>query len=85
MDSVSDKLASHRRFRVLNVIDDFSRELLGQLVSISISGQQVARFLDQLIEIRSKPQYITCDNGSEITNKTMFFWAKEINIKLNFI
>lgn len=85
MDFVSDQLASHRRFRVLNVIDDFSRELIGQLISISISGQQVARFLNQLIEVRSKPQSITCDNGSEFTSKAMFFWAKELNIKQNFI
>jgi len=85
MNFVSDQLASHRRFRVLNVIDDFSRELIGQLVSISISGQQVARFLNQLIEVRSKPQSITCDNGSEFTSKAMFFWAKELNIKLSFI
>lgn len=83
MDFVSDQLASHRRFRVLNVVDDFSRELIGQL--ISISGQQVARFLNQLIEIRNKPQYITCDNGSEFTSKAMFFSGKETDIKLNFI
>lgn len=85
MDFVSDQLASHRRFRVLNVVDDFSRELIGQLISISISGQQVARFLNQWIGIRNKPKYITCDNGSEFTSKAMFFWAKETDIKLNFI
>ena len=45
MDFVSDQLSSGRRFRVLNVVDDFNRELLGQLVSVSISGKQVVRFL----------------------------------------
>lgn len=85
MDFVSDQLASHRRFRILNLVDDFSRELIGQLVSVSISGLQVARFLSQLMEMRNKPHYITCDNGSEFTSKSMFFWAKETNIKLNFI
>ncbi|KTC88205.1 ISxcC1 transposase, partial [Legionella drozanskii LLAP-1] len=55
MDFVSDQLSNGRRFRVLNVVDDYSREMLGQLVSTSISGQQVARFLGQLIEERSKP------------------------------
>ena len=43
MDFVSDQLGNGRRFRVLNVVDDFSREMVGQLVSVSISGRQVAR------------------------------------------
>ena len=42
MDFVSDQLANGRRFRVLNVVDDFSREMVGQLVAVSISGCQVA-------------------------------------------
>ena len=62
MDFVSDQLSNGRRFRVLNVKDDYSKELVGQLVSYSISGHQVARFLDQLIEQRSAPDQITCDN-----------------------
>lgn len=45
MDLVSDQLSNGRRFRVLNVVDDFSREMVGQLVSVSITGAQVARFL----------------------------------------
>ncbi len=49
MDFVSDQLSNGRRFRILNVVDDYSREVIGQLVSTSISGKQVARFLDQLI------------------------------------
>ncbi len=47
MDFVSDQLSNGRRFRVLNVVDDYSREMVGQLVSVAISGRQVARFLDQ--------------------------------------
>ena len=67
MDFVADQLAGGRRFRVLNVVDDYSREMVGQLVSISISGRQVARFLSELIESRSKPKKIICDNGTEFT------------------
>lgn len=85
MDFVSDMLASGRRFRILNVIDDFSRELVGQLTSISISGEQVARFLSELTKEKGKPQSITCDNGSEFTSKAMHFWSKESEVKLNFI
>jgi putative transposase len=46
MDFVFDQLSNGRRFRVLNQIDDYSREVIDQLVSFSISGQQVARFLE---------------------------------------
>ena len=73
MDFVSDQLSNGRRFRVLNIVDDFSREMIGQLVSVSISGQQVARFLNELIEQRGKPKNLVCDNGPEFTSKAMFF------------
>lgn len=85
MDFVSDQLANGRRFRVLNVVDDFSREVIGQLVSVSISGPQVARYLTQLIEIRGKPRSIVCDNGPEYTSKAMFLWSKEQEVSLSFI
>ena len=49
MDFVADQLSNGRRFRVLNVVDDYNREMVGQLVSVSISGRQVARFLEDLI------------------------------------
>tara|TARA_R110000850_G_scaffold52732_4_gene127117 strand:+ start:580 stop:897 length:318 start_codon:yes stop_codon:yes gene_type:complete len=73
MDFVSDQLAKGRRFRVLNVVDDFFREIVGQLVAVSISGRQVARFLSQLCEHKGQPRKIICDNGTEFTSKAMFF------------
>lgn len=85
MDFVSDQLSSSRRFRVLNIVDDYSREMVGQLVSVSITGNQVARFLDKLQESRSLPKSIVCDNGTEFTSKAMFFWSKESGVKLSFI
>lgn len=85
MDFVSDQLANGRRFRVLNVVDDFSRELIGQLVAVSISGPQVARYLTQFIETRAKPAAIVCDNGPECTSKAMFIWNKEQQVTLRFI
>ena len=56
-----------------------------QLVSVSISGRQVARFLGQLTEERGKPNTIICDNGTEFTSKAMFFWSRESTVKLGFI
>lgn len=85
MDFVSDQLTNGRRFRVLNVVDDFSREMVGQLVSVSISGQQTARFLTQLCEQRGTPRTIICDNGTEFTSKAMFFWSKQTGVSLGFI
>lgn len=85
MDFVADQLSNGRRFRVLNVVDDHTREMLGQLTDLSISGRQVARFLTQLVEERSKPDQIICDNGTEFTSKAMFFWQQDTGVKLGFI
>jgi len=85
MDFVSDQLSNGRRFRVLNIVDNYSREMVGQLVSVSISGQQVSRFLNQLVEQRARPAKLICDNGPEFTSKALFFWSKENNVKLGFI
>ena len=56
-----------------------------QLVSVSISGRQISRFLYQLIEQRCKPKKILCDNGTEFTSKVMFCWSKETPVQLGFI
>ncbi len=83
MDFVSDQLAPGRRFRVLNIVDDFSRESVAQIVDFSISGARVARELDRLG--RPLPEAIVCDNGPEFTSKAMFFWSKRTGVKLQFI
>ena len=85
MDFVSDQLANGRRFRVLNVVDDFSRECVLQVVDFSLSGQRVANELNRLAEHRPLPKTIVCDNGPEFTSKAMFFWTKESGVKLHFI
>ena len=85
MDFVADQLANGRCFRSLNIVHDFSRELIGQLVSVSINGNMVSRFLDQLIEIRTRPKSIVFYNGTEFTSKAMFNWSKDSQVKLAFI
>ena len=82
IDLVSDQLANGRRFRVLNIVDDFSRECVGQLVDTSISGLRMTRFMDTL---GRKPKTIVCDNGPKLTSKAMLFWSQENSIKLKFI
>lgn len=85
LDFVSDQLASGRRFRVLNIVDDYSRECVGQLVDVSISGARLARYLDQLSEDRGLPGTIVCDNGPELTSKALFLWAQRTGVELHFI
>lgn len=83
MDFMPDQLANGRRFRVLNGVDDFSRECVLQIVDTSISGQRLARELDKLN--RPLPKTIVVDNGPEFTCKAMFFWARQACTKLHFI
>jgi len=72
MDFVSDSLCSGRRFRVLNIVDDPTRESPGQLTDLSISGERAVRFLDHLASLHGLAEEIVMDNGPEFTSKTMF-------------
>jgi putative transposase len=85
MDFVSDQLAGGRRIRVLNVIDDFTRECLGQLVDTSIGGQRAVRLLEEIAQRQGAPRRIVCDNGPEFTSIAMFSWAAQRSIELCFI
>ena len=62
VDFVSDQLANGRRFRVFNVVDDFSRECIMQIVDFSIGGERLVRELDRLAESRPLPKKIVMDN-----------------------
>lgn len=85
VDFVSDQLSNGRRFRILNLVDDYSRECVGQITDFSISGERLARFLDEVAGRRSLPQTLVCDNGSELTSKAMFFWSRRARTRLHFI
>ena len=85
LDFVSDQLANGRRFRILNIVDDYSRECVGQLVDTSISGTAVARFLDELATTRGLPHTLVSDNGTEFTSKAMFQWSQRTGVTLHFI
>lgn len=85
LDFVSDQLGNGRRFRVLNIVDDYSRVCVGQLIDFSISGAYMSRYLDQLAETRGLPRTLVLDNGPEMTSKAMFFWSQRQKVKLHFI
>lgn len=85
LDFMSDQLASGRRFRILNIVDDCSRECPGQIIDFSISGERLARFLDQLGRSRGLPRALVMDNGPELTSRAMFDWARQTGVALHFI
>ena len=85
LDFMSDQLASGRRFRILNIVDDCSRECPGQIVDLSISGARLARFLDELASRRGLPKALVMDNGPELTSKAMFEWSQRTRVALHFI
>jgi putative transposase len=85
LDFVSDVLADGRRFRVLVVVDDFTRECLALVVDTSISGRRVARELDAIIAKRKKPLMIVSDNGSELTSHAMLCWQEDRRVGWHYI
>jgi putative transposase len=85
LDFVHDQLASGRRFRILNVVDDVTRECLAAIPDTSISGLRVARELTAVIKRRGKPGMVVSDNGTEFTSNAMLSWAQEHQIVWHFI
>ena len=86
LDFVSDAFTDGRRFRVLAVIDDYSRECLALVADTSLSGGRVARELDAIIAKRgSKPKTIVSDNGTEFTSMAILKWCQETNVGWHYI
>lgn len=85
MDFVSDSLYNGRRFRVLTVVDDLSRECPVLEVDHSLTGHRVTRTLDRIALIRGLPEVITVDNGPEFISKALDLWAYENRVRLRFI
>ncbi|MEZ5688913.1 MAG: IS3 family transposase [Caenibius sp.] len=85
LDFVHDQMASGRRFRVLNVVDDVTRECLAAVPDTSISGRRVVRELTALIEQRGKPGMIVSDNGTELTSNAVLAWCGEVGVEWHYI
>ena len=75
LDFVSDTFGASRKFRVLAVNDDCTRENLGLIADTSLSGARVARELTAMIRIYGKPDCIVSDNGTEFTSTAILKWA----------
>ena len=85
MDFVHDTLASGRKFRALNIIDDFTCECLAIEIDSSLPSRRVIRAIEGIIAKRGYPAMLKFDNGSEFASLAMLRWAAENDIKLHFI
>ena len=85
LDFVSDAFTDGRRFRVLAVIDDYSRECLALVPDTSLSGLRVARELAEMIKNRGKPKMIVSDNGTEFTSMAMLKWSQDTSVEWHYI
>lgn len=87
IDFMSDSLTDGRRFRLLNILDDFNRESLAIEVDTSLPSLRVIRVLEKLIATRGCPASIRCDNGPEFISHKLEEWCSHESrrITLQFI
>jgi transposase InsO family protein len=85
LDFVHDQFANGRRLRILNIVDDVTKECLGAIPDTSISGRRVARELTAIVERRGKPAMIVSDHGTEFTCNAMLAWSKDTVVDWHFI
>jgi len=85
LDFVSDAFTDGRRFRILTVVDDFTRENLALIADTSLSGQRVTRELDHVIAERGMPGTIVSDNGTEFTSMAILKWVQDTGIDWHYI
>jgi putative transposase len=85
LDFIHDQMTDARRFRVLVVVDDCTRECLALIPDTSLSGVRVARELERIIAGRSRPAAIVSDNGTELTSTAILSWADERGVAWEYI
>jgi len=85
LDFLSDALSDGRRFRILGVMDQCSRECLTLAADTSIGGTRVVRELDRLIDRHGKPLCIVSDNGTELTSRAVLLWSQQHGIEWHYI
>ena len=80
-----DTLYCTKRFRVLNVIDEGTRECLAIEVDTSLPAPRLVRIMEQLKDDRGLPKQIRVDNGPELVSSTFVEWCEEHDIQLVYI
>ena len=84
-DFVHDQLANGRRFRVLNIIDDVTKECLAAIPDTSLSGKRVVREMSALIARRGRPDTIVSDNGTEFTSSAVLAFTQASGLDWRYI
>ena len=85
IDYMSDSLWDGRVFRLLNIMDDYNREILAIEADTSLPALRLIRVLERLKEYRGIPQMIRVDNGPEFISTRLDLWCRENNVTLAFI
>ena len=85
LDFMSDTLASGRKLRTLNLVDDFTRECLAIEVDTSLPGARVVRVLEWLVSERGRPRRIRTDNGPEFSGRALDQWCFAQGVQQHFI
>lgn len=85
LDFLSDALGDGRRFRILAVVDDFTRECLTLVADTSLPGIRVVRELEALVSRRGRPFGFVSDNGTELTSLAMLRWAQDARVEWHYI
>jgi len=85
LDFVHDRLRSNRRFRILGIGDDCTRENLALEVNFALSGERMTRVLDGIASGRGYPKTVVLDNGPEMRSLAMLGWAHDHGVRLHFI
>ena len=85
LNFVHNQLVTGRWFRVLNIVDDVTRECLRAVVDTSISGRRVVRALAHLITERGRPKMIVSDNGTELTSNAVLAWSGDADVEWHYI
>jgi putative transposase len=85
LDFTSDNLTGGRKFRTLNVVDDYNREALGVEVDYSLPAQRVTRLLDRLVDQYGKPERLRTDNGPEFISRVLQAWCSDKEVVLHWI
>ena len=84
-DFVIDRTANSRAFKVLAIIDEYTRECLGLLAKRRITSQEVIDKLFELFILRGIPEHIRSDNGPEFTSRAIRKWLTRLGVKTLFI
>ncbi len=86
LDFVSYQLTDGRRFRILTIVDDCTRENIALIADTSLSGLlRVANELDRLVATRGKPRMIVSDNGTEFTSNAILSCADQSRVEWHYI